>query len=123
MSIYDGKIEPLPTQKKTLTEQWKDGELPLNHYYIKTKSGIFGIDNTVLWFDEDDIPRTKLCHSDMIEEVVATVPTYDEYKKLKKQLDEANMVIKRELKRQSPKGGVLLGDMNDYFKRWGLKWK
>lgn len=44
-----------------------------------------------------------------------------ENKELKKQLKEANKVIKRELRRQSPKGGVLLGDMNDYLKKWGVK--
>lgn len=38
-----------------------------------------------------------------------------------KQLNEANRVIKRELRRQSPKGGVLLGDMNDYLEKWGVK--
>ena len=41
--------------------------------------------------------------------------------RLQKQLKEANRVIKRELRRQSPKGGVLLCDMNDYLKKWGVK--
>lgn len=45
----------------------------------------------------------------------------EKIERLQKQLEEANRVIKRELRRQSPKGGVLLCDMNDYLKKWGVK--
>ena len=44
-----------------------------------------------------------------------------EVRRLQKQLNEANRVIKRELRRKSPKGGVLLCDMNDYLEKWGVK--
>lgn len=45
----------------------------------------------------------------------------DKVERLQEQLKEANRIIKRELRRQSPKGGVLLCDMNDYLKKWGVK--
>lgn len=41
--------------------------------------------------------------------------------RLQKQLKEANSVIRKELRRQSPKGGVLLCDMYDYMEKWGIR--
>lgn len=70
---------------KTLTEQWREGTLPLNHYYVKTKIGKYGIDNTVLTFDEDK-PRTKLAYSDYTKEVLAPVPSYDEVKEMSQKI-------------------------------------
>lgn len=56
---------------------------------------------------------------------VSLLPTVlrlqEKNKKLEKQLKEANSVIRKELRRQSPKGGVLISDMYDYMKKWGVK--
>ena len=41
--------------------------------------------------------------------------------RLQKQLKEANSVIRKELRKQSPKGGVLISDMYDYMKKWGVE--
>ena len=70
---------------KSLTEKWKDGELPIGHYYVKRKNGMVFIDNTILQFDE--MPITKLAWSDKTEEVLAPVPSYDEYKELVKKVE------------------------------------
>lgn len=67
---------------KELTEQWQNGTLPLNHYYVKTKSGRYGINHTVLSFDGDK-PRTKLEYSEHTEEVLEPVPSYSEHQELK----------------------------------------
>lgn len=104
---------------KTLTEQWKDGELELNSlWFVRLPSGRYD-----KCFYTGSIIFMKSIHGydEKIEQVLDKVPFYEEYKKLKEQLKEANRVIKRELRRQSPKGGVLLGDMNDYLKKWGVK--
>ena len=67
---------------KTLTEQWREGTLSLNYYYIKLKSGKYGIDHTVMSID-GDLPKTKFAYSNFaIEEVLAQVPSYDKYKQL-----------------------------------------
>lgn len=114
---------------KTLTEQWKNGELEEGYYYVKVND----IENIVLdeycrWYSAKEKPKKEFTYGASIEEVLRPVPTLHEYDellkkidKLKKQLKEANMVIKRELRRQSPKDGVLLGDMNDYLEKWGVK--
>jgi hypothetical protein len=57
---------------KTLTEQWKDGELPVGSYYINLVGGIEKVD----FFEGLEWERTK---DFGIEEVLAPVPSYDEY--------------------------------------------
>ena len=75
---------------KTLTEQWKDGKLPENTYYVQFICGRYGIYEFEQFkgfgFDND------LAY---IKEVLAPVPSYDEYKRLQEQLKEANEVIKK----------------------------
>jgi len=85
---------------KTLTEQWKDGELPIGHYYVKRKNGMVFIDNTILQFDE--MPITKLAWSDKTEEVLAPVPSYEQFiglmddsKELDKAYDKINLLGKK----------------------------
>lgn len=91
---------------KTLTEQWKDGTLPLGTYYILNINGDEEIDRSVavgeLWNNTD------------LKEVLAPVPSYDEWqselasndellnvqKRLEKKvhiLNEANMQLENEL--------------------------
>ena len=56
---------------KTLTEQWRDGTLPVGTYYIVNKNGYEEIDKSVavgeLWNNTD------------IKEVLAPVPSYEEW--------------------------------------------
>ena len=70
---------------KTLTEQWREGTLPLGTYYIVNKKGYEEIDKSIaigeLWNNTD------------LKEVLAPVPSYDEYKKLKEQLEIARIVL------------------------------
>lgn len=70
---------------KSLTEQWREGTLPLGTYYILNINGVEEIDKSVaigeLWNNTD------------LKEVLAPVPSYEEYKKLKEQLKYANKII------------------------------
>ena len=76
---------------KTLTEQWKNGELECGYYYIKTRS--WGCDDKwhikkeleIDYYDEEVWSFYEDCD---ICCVVAHVPSYDEYIKLKRDLDE-----------------------------------
>lgn len=133
MSIYDGKIEPLPTQKKTLTEQLKDGTLKEGYYYIfvKDMDGII-IDSFDTWYHVKGNPVKQFTYVD-IQEVIAPVPTYDEYKELKEERDyfqktmfERNANIK-ELQERLKEAEYILDEMgwadrgliDDYFEKWG----
>ena len=91
MSIYDGKIEPLPTQKKTLTEKWRNGTLEQRYYYVK----YFG--NGQKPFVEIELKNFLL---DLVNvkdrdnvEVLAAVPSYDEYKRLEERLEIATKAL------------------------------
>ena len=93
---------------KTLTEQWKDGELPDGTYYIRcvdvgdnyiscNEEEYEKID-TYSGFDEHFIET----NNDEIVEVLAPVPSYDEHKQLvskteqlEKKLEMATKALKR----------------------------
>lgn len=65
---------------KTLTEQWKDGELSNGRYYVKDWDGTinrFVAQNKILWRDSNN----PIYASERIE-VLAPVPSYDEYREL-----------------------------------------
>jgi hypothetical protein len=66
----------------TLTEQWKKGELERGRYYIKYR-GNYMSDNWHgdCWEDS---------WSDYVEEVLAPVPSYEEWRQLIKFLEEFN---------------------------------
>lgn len=79
---------------KTLTEQWREGTLKTGSYYIRIITGVE---------KSDYFEGKKFCFwSDYeVEEVLAPVPSYDEYvellkklDELKKQLDKAESVLK-----------------------------
>lgn len=74
----------------SLTEKWKNGELPYGHYYVI--------------FDKNDTPEISRCVSKVtnlskpavrdfedfgVEKVLAPVPDYEELERLKEKLDEA----------------------------------
>ncbi len=69
---------------KTYTEQWREGTLPENTYYVQFICGRYGIYEFEQFngfgFDND------LAY---IKEVLALVPSYDEYKRLVSKTDES----------------------------------
>ena len=68
---------------KTLTEKWKDGKLPENTYYVQFIRGRYGVYEFEQFkgfgFDND------LAY---IKEVLAPVPSYEEYKELQEQVNK-----------------------------------
>lgn len=62
-----------------LTEQWKKGELPEGHYYIKTRSET-NIDEYIQWYKDHGIPSEKSFAYFNVQQVLAPVPSYDEWK-------------------------------------------
>ena len=71
----------------TLTEKWDKGELPEGDYYIKRRNGDFLYDN----IDTSGVWRNSI--DEDILEVLAPVPSYEEYKKLKELLKECRETI------------------------------
>lgn len=67
---------------KTLTEQWKDGTLKGGIYYLLLRDGTTATDETVYIGGEKQL---RWYHSsfDFVKEVLAHVPSYDEYNDLK----------------------------------------
>jgi hypothetical protein len=62
-----------------LTEQWKKGELPEGHYYIKTHNET-NIDEYIQWYKDHGIPSEKSFAYFNVQQVLAEVPSYDEWK-------------------------------------------
>ena len=77
---------------KTLTEQWKNGELKGGFYYLEMNDGLKLTDHTIYVVGEK-VYRWELSSIDYVKEVLAPVPSYEEYKRLQEQLKEANEVI------------------------------
>lgn len=63
----------------TLTEQWKKGELPEGFYYVKTRSET-NIDEYIQWYKDHGIPSEKSFSCFDVQEVIAPVPSYEEWK-------------------------------------------
>ena len=59
-----------------LTEQWKKGELPEGHYYVKDGENMIAeyLDG---YFYNDGNPMTSFCGG--VDEVLAPVPSYEEW--------------------------------------------
>lgn len=72
---------------KDLTEQWKNGELPEGYYYVRDGNNMIAeyLDG---YFYNDGEPMTSF--SGGVDEVLAEVPSYDEWKQLHKFLEEFN---------------------------------
>jgi len=62
-----------------LTEKLKKGELSEGHYYIKTH-GETNIDEYVQWYKDNEIPSEKSFVNFNVEQVLAPVPSYEEWK-------------------------------------------
>ena len=71
---------------KTLTEQWREGTLPRGGYYIKL------LDGSIKQTDYDNISKTfdteYFRYNKSVKEVLAPVPSYDEYKQLVSETDK-----------------------------------
>lgn len=91
--------------KKTLTEQWREGKLPENTYYVRFICGRYGIYEFEQFkgfgFDND------LAY---IKEVLAPVPSYDKIKEMSQRvgrLELDNGVLDDELKELATKNDTL----------------
>ena len=71
---------------KTLTEQWKDGELDEGWYYVVRE---WEDEIHMLYFEGDYFLDTDVpLDNDNIKEVLAPVPSYDEYIELIKKTEQ-----------------------------------
>lgn len=75
-----------------LTEQWKKGELPEGHYYIKTRSET-NIDEYIQWYKDHGIPSKKSFAYFNVQQVLAPVPSYEEYLSLTYAKEEDEKII------------------------------
>ena len=108
---------------KSLTEQWKDGELPNGSYYVKDWDGTidrFLAQNKILWRDSNN----PIYASERIE-VLEPVPSYEKVQKLKEQIEEANECIKDKYLwtcSACSRLGSCMSCGNGYFGRYIKKW-
>lgn len=84
---------------KELTEQWRNGALPESWYYIHLKSNWGNIDCITINYCDEDCVFEEYPDED-IREVLAPVPTYNQFvdvskkvDELKQQLAEANKIL------------------------------
>lgn len=68
----------------TLTEQWKKGELPDGMYYMENTSGIIG-----------RVGHSKVFPCYNVKQILAPVPSYEEWKALMDLYKEADVIIKK----------------------------
>lgn len=71
----------------TLTEQWKKGELPEGYYYIRNKAHSVKFDEIDYYMVYGENRYWHGCEDEDIEEVLAPVPSFDEWKEMKEQRD------------------------------------
>ena len=71
-----------------LTEQWKKGELPEGHYYIKTGSET-NIDEYIQWYKDHGIPSEKSFAYFNVQQVLAPVPSYTELQSMNEAVNQA----------------------------------
>ena len=74
-----------------LTEQWKNGELEKDWYYVKGADGLFGI------MPDYALYRVNLEHPDNTISLLASVPSYEEWQQLKELLKECRSPINHAL--------------------------
>ena len=127
---------------KTLTEQWREGTLPEGYYYTKLNDDNGTIDMDYCWDDG--------CFQDhfdnMVEEVLAPVPTYEEFQSYEKCADMLIDVNKKwgktikenkRLQEQLKEANAIIEDMRPFIQasmsrqtftrilyyedRWGVK--
>ena len=76
---------------KTLTEQWQEGKLKEGYYYTLLDTDSKMIEINYCW---DDGCFQDYCDN-MVDEVLAPVPSYDEYQKLQKRIEIATKALKK----------------------------
>ena len=76
---------------KTLTEQWREGTLPKGLYYTRSSSGRKGFSFHTGSKRNMFSPYDRMAHQ--IEQVLAPVPSYDEYKRLQEKLRIATKAL------------------------------
>lgn len=102
---------------KSLTEKWKNGDLSDEGvYYWRIPDGQELIKNKL------EMYAYRLCSNAEKIECLAPVPSYEEYKKLKEQLEEANAIIKdmRPFIKSSMQRQTFMRIIN-YENKWGVK--
>lgn len=103
-----------------LTEQWKKGELPEGHYYIKTHSET-NIDEYIQWYKDHGIPSEKSFAYFNVQQVLAPVPSYEEWQNMNKAVNEcmaANIKLveqNAQLKELLKRAKDILEDEGDYM--------
>lgn len=78
------------SQVSDLTEQWKNGKLPVGWYYIKIADIVF-ID-----FFEGKVWKNK--KDEYIDEVLAPVPSYEEYWHIRSCLNDQALILNENIK-------------------------
>ena len=103
-----------------LTEQWKKGELPEGHYYIKTRNET-NIDEYIQWYKDHGIPSEKSFAYFNVQQVLAPVPSYEEWQALKasyEMLNDANLkqaTWMADMEKENAQLKELLNECRPYF--------
>lgn len=91
-----------------LTEQWKKGELPTGDYYVKPKNG-----QVFVYHINHSVKHIYHNHAGEIKEVLAPVPTLNEWQQLHKFLEEFNAL---EIAKENKKLKELLKECDNELK-------
>jgi hypothetical protein len=74
----------------TLTEKWKKGELKEGWYYIRNKAHSIKFNQMAFFMVFGEVSYWTNCKDEDVEEVLAPVPSYEEWNQLRKFLEEFN---------------------------------
>lgn len=109
---------------KTLTEQWSDGTLPERWYYVVRERDD---EILMLYFEGDYFLDTDVpIDSENIKEVLAPVPSYDEYQTLlsdqlaKNEADEINAELLYKIAKLKNKLSIAKKALKEYDN--GINW-
>lgn len=99
-----------------LTEQWEKGELPDGHYYVKDGENIIAelLDG---YFYNNGEPMTSF--SGGVDEVLAEVPTYEEYQATENYIDYLKQCISvyEDKEKQHTKDSILFNDVSEAYRQ------
>ena len=70
-----------------LTEQWKKGELEEGWYYIRNKAHSIKFNQIAFYMVYGEVSYWTNCKDEDVEEVLAPIPSYEEWQKMKEQRD------------------------------------
>ena len=106
---------------KSLTEQWKDGKLEENWYYIHLKSQYFGnIDCITINYCDEDGCFEEYPDEDIVE-VITPVPDFNHFSQLVKKVEklEQQLAIATKALKESAESDNWFGEDND-GKHWSF---